>query len=421
MRIGLVGGMANGMYCLARLLRKQGYDAYYVEDEQDTFPMSQPLWEEVPLMLDWSRFGPEPLDPQEWAELAEGTGWRAPDWVVRPEGSPGRVERVARGLRRSGRDSRARLVELRALEPMAEKLRSEALVAELATYDRLVACGMRVVEALFSARPYVFWPHGGDVHLVPFRTDTPLDCAFSRVLREAVARADVAGTHDPTIAARLEELGRSGPIPYLPFVVDMDVYAPGEPESALAMDISARAGDRRVLLLASRQDFYWKGTDRFARAFAATVADGAPLYLVVSPWGADVQATREMFSDAGVLDSVHYLESAVSKPILRDLYRISDAVVDQFTVTAFGAVMLEAMACGAPVLINLDLHAFASRWPGYMPPPTLRASSEKEIAAVLRGIVDGSAAVDELARAGREWVEEHHGLDQLHLYAGDVV
>lgn len=419
MRIGLVGGMANAMYCFTRLLRKQGYDAYYVEDEQDTFPMSQPLWEEVPLQLDWSRFGAEPLDPEAWSELAESTGWRAPDWVVRP-GSRGRVGRVTQGLRRSGRDSRARLAELRELEPMAEKLRSEALVAELASYDRLVACGMRVVEALFSARPYVFWPHGGDVHLVPFRADTPLESAFSHVLREAVIRADVAGTHDPTIAARLEELGRAEPIPYLPFVVDVEVYAPGEPESALAKDVRVQAGDRRILLLASRQDFYWKGTDRFARAFAATVAGGAPLYLVVSPWGADVEATRQMFADAGVLDSVHYLETAVSKPILRDLYRISDAVVDQFTVTAFGAVMLEAMACGAPVLINLDLDAFASRWPGYVPPPTLRASTEEEIAAVLRGIADGSTAIDELARAGREWVEEHHGPDKMGLYAGEA-
>ena len=210
-------------------------------------------------------------------------------------------------------------------------------------------------------------------------------------------------------------------IPYLPFLVDDNRYSPGQPQSSLANGIVERAGGRRILLLASRQDFFWKGTDRFARAFARTVAAGAPLYLAVSPWGADVEPTRAIFAEAGVLDSVHYLDSAVSKPLLRDLFQIADLVVDQFNVTAFGALMLEAMACGTPVLINLDLDAFRSRWPGYVPPPTLAASTEEEIAAILRGIADDAVGLEELSRTGRSWIEEHHGPEQARLYVGEGV
>jgi glycosyltransferase involved in cell wall biosynthesis len=414
MRIGLVGGMANAMYCFTRVLRQQGYEAEYVDDEQDMYPMSQPIWEEVPLTLDPRRFGPELLDVQGWHELAESSGWREPEWIVRPAADPRKTDllRLARAARWARlRDLRTLYRQMRTLEPVVERLRS---------YDRLIVCGIRNVEAMLSGRPYVFWPHGGDVHIVPFRRETPFDRAFSRLSRAAILHAAVAGTHDPTIAAAMEKLGRRGPIPYLPFLVDVDRYAPGAATTDVAKHVAAQAGDRRVLFLASRQDFYWKGTDRFAQAFASVVATGAPLYLVVTPWGKDVEATRQIFADAGVLGSVHYLESAVSKPILRDLYRVADLVVDQFTVTAFGAVMLEAMACGAAVLINLDLDAFRSCWPGFVPPPTLRASTEDEIAAVLRSIAYDTAGLEELSRAGRSWIEEHHGPQMASLYVREA-
>jgi glycosyltransferase involved in cell wall biosynthesis len=410
-RIGLVGGMANAMYCFTRVLRQQGYDAEYVEDEQDMFPMSQPVWEEVPLTLDPSRFGSELFDVNGWRELAVSRGWEEPPWIVRPKARPRKIDlvRLARTVRWTGRRDVRRLYRyLRALEPVVERLRS---------YDRLIVCGIRNVEVMFSKRPYVFWPHGGDVHIVPFRNDTAFDRAFARLSRAAIRRAEVAGTHDPTIAAGMERLGRRGPIPYLPFLVDTDRYAPGEPTTPIAVEVAAGAAGRRVVFLASRQDFYWKGTDRFARAFATTVRAGAPLYLVVTPWGADVEATRRIFADAGVLDSVHYLESAVSKPILRDLYRVADLVVDQFTVTAFGSLMLEAMACGTPVLINLDVDAFRNRWPTFVPPPGLRASSEDEIAAVLRSLA-GDSGLHGVGTASREWIEEHHGPQAASLYVG---
>jgi glycosyltransferase involved in cell wall biosynthesis len=414
-RIGLVGGMANAMYCFTRVLRQQGYDAQYVADPQEMFPMSQPLWEEVPLTLEWRRFGAEPFDAQGWQRLADSSGWRSPDWVVHPKASRPRrygINRAQTAFWFGPRDATIlgrRYV--RGAQPMVEQLRS---------YDQLVVCGIRIADALLSGRPYVFWPHGGDVKDLPFGDATPYWHAFDRLMRKAIAQARLAGTHDPTIAAALEEAGRRGPIPYLPFLVDVDRYAPGEPTSAIARDVRAQAGERRVLLLASRQDFAVKGTDRFARAFTEAVSAGAPLYLVVPPWGADVEATRQIFAEARVLDSVHYLESAVSKPVLRDLYRIADLVVDQFTITAFGSAMLEAMACGTPVLINLDLDAFRDRWPDFVPPPVFRAASQEEIAAMLRVLATDGSNLAQAGSASREWIQEHHGPERARLYVPEA-
>jgi glycosyltransferase involved in cell wall biosynthesis len=411
--------MANNMYCLTRILRRQGYHAEYVVDVQDTFLMSQPLWEEAPVTLDWHRLASAHVGPGTASEVAENSAWRPPRWVVTPIDARGSraVRRARISVRRRRRQMRSRLAEALAQETLAQEIASARLIEQLATYDRLVVCGIRVVEALLSGTPYVFWPHGGEVHILPFRHETPVDHAFARLIQMGVTRADTAGTHDPTIAARLEELGRPAPIPYLPFPVDLDRYSPGEADSSPAKGLRARGNGRRILLLCSRQDFFWKGTDRFARAFASAVKDGAPLYLVISPWGADVEPTRRILADAGVLESVEYLDSAVSKPLLRDLYRVADVVVDQFApAAAFGTTMLEALSCGTPVLINLDFDAFRARWPAFVPPPVLRASTEEEIADVLCGIGDGSVDIADLGRSGRSWIREHHGPDAARLY-----
>src|SRR5579875_1275504 len=136
--------MANAMYCLTRVLRQQGYDAEYVEDGQDAFPMSQPIWEEVPLILDPSRFGSELLDPQGWRELAAANGWEEPPWIVHLQTDPRKTDfvRLARSVRWTGvGDPRPLYRYLRTLEPVVERLR---------TYDRLVVCGIRNVEAMLS-------------------------------------------------------------------------------------------------------------------------------------------------------------------------------------------------------------------------------------------------------------------------------
>src|SRR5437868_2919938 len=100
MRIGLVGPMANNMYCLAKVLRKRGHEAFYVDDRSDLYPMSQPVWEDAEVELDWTRFGSEPLDQVGWRNIAERSGWNPPDWIV-PVGGRRRRRTPLAGLQRS--------------------------------------------------------------------------------------------------------------------------------------------------------------------------------------------------------------------------------------------------------------------------------------------------------------------------------
>jgi glycosyltransferase involved in cell wall biosynthesis len=283
-------------------------------------------------------------------------------------------------------------------------------------YDQLVISGMGLIDAFLSGRPYAYWPNGGDLRLLPFRNGSAYDRFVAAAMREAVRGASLAGTQDPTLVDCYRALGRHD-VPFLPFLVDPERYAPvpDAPRSEIGREVKRQAADRRIVLLAARQDVYWKATDRFARAFVRAVAEGARIFAVVCPWGSDTDAIRALMLE-GARDAVVFLDRLPSKPLLIDLYSMADVVVDQFALGAYGATMLEAMACATPVLISLDVARFRSYWPDYTSPPVVNATEEAEIVEALRQLDSGAIDSRALGDAAREWVAEHHGIAQAERF-----
>src|SRR4030043_905009 len=92
-----------------------------------------------------------------------------------------------------------------------------------------------------------------------------------------------------------------------------------------------------------------------------------------------------------------FLPCAVSKPILYDFFRAADVVVDQFRMGIYGTSSVEAMSCGAPVMMWIDKKRFqANGWP---PPPVLNGKNEEEITRMLRDILIGRIDLENRARA----------------------
>lgn len=409
MRIGLYGPIANAGYTLASSLRAAGYDAHYIHEPLDRYPMSQPIWEEAELTIDPARLPDDLPSEQEWRALEQAHGF-SPPWVVqqvRGSSRRGRMLRAARILGRAPRGRRELSAHLDVHGP---------LIDTMSSFDRLVVAGVNVVDAYLSGTPYVFWPNGGDIRLVPHRDDTAHERFMAAAMRTAVRNARVCGTHDPDLADCFGAVGIQE-VQYLPFLVDASRYAPRPPErrSELAREVERRAEGRPTLLLAARQDVRWKGTDRFARAFAHAVGDGAELFLAVSPWGNDADLVRELLPS----ESFYELPEVPSKPLLADLYAVTDVVVDQFVLGSHGSTMLEALATGTTVMIWLDVDRFRARWPEWSPPPLVNVQSEHEIASALGALGAGELDVAELGRQGRVWVDAAHGPQHAHLYVED--
>jgi glycosyltransferase involved in cell wall biosynthesis len=411
-RIGLHGPIANAAYTLTCGLRAAGYDANYIREPLDRYPMSQPLWEEAELTIDPARLPDNLPSDEEWRALETAHGF-APPWVIeqrRGSERRGRALRAARILARTPGSRRELSAYLHAHAP---------LIDTMSSFDRLVVSGPSIVDAFLSGTPYVFWPNGGDIRLVPHFSETPYERFLAAAMRVAVHGARVCGTHDPDLADSFGAVGVPD-VRFLPFLVDSGRYAPrpAERHSELARDVELRAAGRPTLLMAARQDVRWKGTDRFARAFAQSAREGADLFLAVSPWGNDVPLIRELIAEVPA-DAVYELPAVVSKPLLADLYAVADVVVDQFVLGSHGSTMLEALATGTTVMIWLDVKRFRARWPEWSPPPLLNVQTEDEIAATLQALSAGELDVAGLGRHGRAWVEAAHGPQHARLYVED--
>lgn len=413
MRVAFYGPMANAGYALARGARAAGYEAEYIHEPADQYPMSQPLWEEVAMTFDPSRLSDDLPTPDEWEEIGHAHGWHRPDWVVDMDAAKGSIlsfreaTRVARLVARAPRLARTLRFHRRVNAPRIAAFRS---------YDWLVVSGVGVIDAFLSGARYVFWPNGGDLSLVPFREETPYARFEAHMMRAAIRAATVRGTHDPMLAEYFGAVGAPDAV-FLPFIVDTERYAPRPPErrGELAHELEQRAAGRPTFFVAARQDVRWKGTDRFARAFSRAVRTGSELFLALSPWGDDAVLVRELLADLPA-DSVWELPGIASKPLLAELYSVADVVVDQFTLGVHGTTMLEALACGTPVMISLDTDRFRRRWPWWTPPPVVNVASEEEILAALRSVARGETALEALGREGREWVERLHGVAHANLF-----
>jgi glycosyltransferase involved in cell wall biosynthesis len=325
-----------------------------------------------------------------------------------------RTRKVARALRL------APYLDPRLYSELGDYLDAYAgAIEQLASFDWLITTGLGVMSACLSGTPYLYWPFGGDVTVTPRQKNSQADRFVARGIRTAVRRAAAAGSHDPTINRCLRELGYRGEPGWYPFLVDTERYRPqmeGERLGAIAETVPERAQGRLALLVCSRQDFEWKGSDRVLAAFIRSVREGAPLFLVLTPWGNDLERALHMLADAGVDDAVHVLPRLPSKPLLRRLIWAADVVVDQFALGSFGTAALEAMACGRPVLMNIDEGLFAARPRDYSPPPVLQAASEDEIASVLLQLAERTVDLAVAGGRARDWVVEHHGPQHLAKY-----
>jgi glycosyltransferase involved in cell wall biosynthesis len=191
---------------------------------------------------------------------------------------------------------------------------------------------------------------------------------------------------------------------FIPHPLDETKYTPGL--SKLRAELEAEGFDF-VLLCPSRHDWAVKGTDRLLRAFAEFVRSERPnAVLLFFDWGQEVERSRALARELGVERNVRWSQP-LPKLRLIDAYRASDVVLDQFLIGTFGAVAPEAMACGRPVVMAFEptLHAWC--FPAL--PPIVDARTPKQIYAELSRLAGDADARLALGRAGREWVERHHG------------
>jgi glycosyltransferase involved in cell wall biosynthesis len=419
LRVLHVGNIANNAYVNAKLLRRAGVDADALCDEWHIF--CQPEWEEAD--LDGAFEAQEELAPR-----AAVAGWTRPDWALGlrfwdPDFSeePWLQERllVLKDLPRLARRKRQLGALYASLRPV---LRHDLRVLDLAhasMWKRRLERRVGSLDALFGSydvvqlyglHPALLAPGLPRVPYVAFEHGTMREYPFEdmwrgRALALGYRLSDKVVITNADVVEQARLLGlEDGDYTFVPHPLDETKYCPGSSKLRAALE---RDGLDFVLLCPSRHDWHVKGIDRLLRAFAELVRSQCPkAVLLLFDWGQEVGRSRELVRELGVENNVRW-SPPLPKVRLIDAYRAADVVLDQFLIGTFGAVAPEAMACARPVVMAFDpsLHA----WCFPTLPPVVDARTPEQIYDVLSRLAASEDDRVALGRAGRDWVERHHG------------
>lgn len=411
MRIGLFGGMANNLYLFGKALADVGLDVVQVRDRTDSFAFSQPSWEDVHATLDQRQIADSHLWPRsEWNWYEEQWEWQAPSWLLDPaEDGPfpnGVGQHLASDIRRS------------LLEHVGGSPQLRAAFAELMRCDVLLSGSINGhLMALLSGKPYVVFPHGGDIQIAAGLLAPPLwhpverlrHHRLSNLLAEACRQAVAVGATDPTgqgghlgDASGLMTQVRHVFLP-IPLQITSRPDAAGRAcrldELCRLLGIS-RPSQPIIGVCPARLEFYMKGQDRLIRAL-----DGhKDIHMLFLGWGSDYESAVRLATELGVADQVSFIRRCVSKPIIYDLVRACDFTADQFCFGLYGSAATEAMSVGAPLMAYIDEECF--RRTGRQIPGIINVSTTAQIAQVFSGIEAGNLDLERIGVECSRFVEK---------------
>jgi glycosyltransferase involved in cell wall biosynthesis len=380
--------------------------------------MSDPRWEDLDLELPTDQL----LDPRlPDCELPDWVRWRPETSEAQRPTSTGRLTRSLRSVRAAGGlGHAARLAVSRAgwrgLRMAADRA---WVVRTLSEYDCVIAYGAGPVWAALAEVPCVAETWGGDITMVPFYDTGDWEghesaelpgprselFALAKLQRFGYAHASRILLTDPRFQPYAERLGHTSKCLDMGFFIDVEKYRP-QPEMELREQL-LRGADGLIVFVPSRQDWYWKGSDRLLRGFAQVAAEYPGAILVCAGWGADLDRSRRLIAELGIAEQVRLLPCAMSKVRLRRYYCAADLVADQFTVGSYGGSALEAMSCARPVLISLERDRFTGRFSSF--PPVMNVAQPDDIATALRSLFGDPELRATLGNQAREWVVANHG------------
>ncbi|MBM4419995.1 MAG: glycosyltransferase [Chloroflexi bacterium] len=405
-RIALLDNTTNASYVFAKMLRRRGYDADFIQ--QPNLPFNQqPVWEDADLARPVADvYDRTPRDAY-WRALEKEVGWHKPEWVRRPGVS---VRAVCVGIRLPA--ALARVMPLGVMPFGLPVIVPEVpIIAAASEYDVLVALGPSAGSAYLAGPPYGVITMGWDVFTLPFMTTSrnPVQRARGFLQRAALKRSlAILGmpSMDLGFLRALDLADHLRPFPVPVDVESYDAIEPGSRAEVFGADVAARMEGRIVYFCPSRVSFAEKGQDLLLRAFAQVRARGVPAFLLLLGWGHEAAVASSLISELGLSDDVCLLPTVYSKRRLIRALRLADVAMVQFILGGYGMLAREALACGVPVVSSYD-PAQPQPHPADDPAPILSASTVDAIRDRMLALTDAGAR-RRAAAQGREWAMRNH-------------
>jgi glycosyltransferase involved in cell wall biosynthesis len=405
MIIGFYGALANNTYVAAKSFQNQGCRVVYLRELGDSFPFSQPVWEDQEFVLEYERIDSSKWTASCWSAKEDELDWQQPPFVKSPLEIGGIcIQKPSGGI----------------VESFIRKylfLRSanrRAVLNAMQKADVWIVCGIdATILARASGKPYVIWPHGGDIRFAAGIDFSWRNLQGLGILNEikrwllqiSYKNALFIGSHDPSGVGG--HVGRVDyQISYFPLPVPLKYSSRNcEEKRRKLTDLFGHYGvklpkEKNFVFIPSRIDYYWKGTDRLIAAIKSVSLRN--LHFIFSGWGQDYSRAIGDLKGYGVT----FLPFSMSKFLLFRVYRNVSLVVDQFCFGSYGTSALEAMSVGTPVMMNINDQMFLHK--GYLPPPVINVQTSSEIADVLQQVDQGHFPLNDYSAKTVEWFRKTH-------------
>jgi glycosyltransferase involved in cell wall biosynthesis len=395
LRFGFVGNMANNLYSRAVPLRRRGLSITQFLHPQDDFIMSDPSWEEFDGSLEEG--------PLEVTALRErGVALPPVLGVVKAEQDPHHLEFVLAVARGSRALAERELGRRPYVDPL-ELLSFPSFFSILPTLDRLqemdaLLATQSLQIPLFAHRPYLAAQNGGDLWFEASRGDV-----LGTIQRRGFAAANGLLATNPWTFAHARRFGFSHAF-YLPLMLDEEIYAPAAPR--FRSEWTERSGGDFFVLVTARLDQETKGSQVALEGFRRFAPRCPGARLVAVTWGRDHARLLGRLREAGLAERLVPIPLSGKRRLL-DVYRSADCLLDQFVLGQYGATALEAMACGLPVVMRLELAQYDALCETGAP-PVLQAEGPEEVARHLSALSTDADARRFHRAAARTWFVANH-------------
>ncbi|HSB91098.1 MAG TPA: glycosyltransferase [Anaerolineales bacterium] len=177
-----------------------------------------------------------------------------------------------------------------------------------------------------------------------------IEVALWAFAQEVLAQCDAVVAPSRAIAdLALEHVGRAATV--ISNGVDLRRFHPGQVSDEERRRLQVAYGlnsDLPILLYVGRVDTE-KRVDNVVRAAAAVIARHPAQLLIVGD-GKQLRSVRRLSRELGLGDRAHFLGFVSPEVDLPALYRIADLFVIASEIEAEGLVVLEAAACGVPIV-----------------------------------------------------------------------
>jgi len=390
MKICLLGNMNNSHYVLAKLLRRNGINAYLILFETDKLYLPE----------------------QEDSFLLNGY----PDWIKRVRwGSVGSL-----------------------LFTSSKKLR-----LDLTGFDLYVICGQGPLF-LKKARidKYIFLPYGCDLYLLTSKKALTravkeiygfFACLLSylpiiffsemqkKAIQEAIAVSIILEAPYYKEIQRLKlnskTISLGIPLDLVKFKADnLNNEIIHNTQNEKIKTLIHKRKEYEILVFAPARHEWRKdlpdpnnnkGNDILIKGVSKAIKEkGIRILLVLVEWGRDFLLSKKLIKELSIEENVVWIPR-VPREELRYYYYLSDIVADQFCAGGHGVLALEVLALEKVLLtyINNDFEITAKR----PVPPCLNAKTPEQICAMLADFATNRKAYANMGKRGRQWVENYHG------------